>query len=156
MKSKLWSSVFVLLLAMNMGAAIMFGLHYVKTRSTSDPKECPLVSNDNHLYSLLGLTPEQQASISPLARDFHENIGKLSSEIHEKRNIMISMLEQDPVDMDHVILIRKEILSIQSTIQQSVFEHLLKMKAILNPDQKTVFFQALRQSFITQNLHSYQ
>ena len=143
----------MLLLAMNIGAAIMFGLHFVQTRSAGDPKECPLVSNDNHLYSLLGLTPEQQASISPLARDFHENIGKLSSEIHEKRNIMISMLEQDPVDMDQVTLIRKEILSIQSTIQQGVFEHLLKMKEMLNPEQRQVFFKALRQSFITQNLH---
>ena len=156
MKSKIWNSVFVLLLAMNIGAAIMFGLHFVQTRSAGDPKDCPLVSNDNHLYALLGLSPEQQASISPLARDFHENIGKLSREIHEKRNSMISMLEQDPVDMDQVTLIRKEILSIQSTIQQGVFEHLLKMKEILTPDQRKVFFQALRQSFITQNLHCNQ
>ena len=143
----------MLLLAMNIGAAIMFGLHFVQTRSAGDPKECPLVSNDNHLYALLGLSPEQQALISPLARDFHGNLGKLSSEIHEKRNSMISMLEQDPVDMDHVSRIRNEILSIQSTIQQSVFEHILQMKEILNPEQRQVFFKALRQSFITKNLH---
>lgn len=142
----------MLLLAMNIGAATMFGLHFVQTRSAGDPKGCPLVSNDNHLYALLGLTPDQQASISPLARDFHENIGKLSSEIHEKRNGMIAMLEQDPVDMDHVNRIRKEILSIQSTIQQNVFEHILKMKEILNPEQRQIFFKALRQSFLTQNL----
>jgi len=153
MKGKIWISVLVLSLSMNIGIATMFGLRFVQTKKADLSQKCPFSSNDTHLYTLLGLTPEQQAEITPLARDFHEHIGKLSSEIHQKRNSMIAMMEQDPVDMDQVNLLRKEMQSIQFTLQQQVFEHILKMKQMLKPEQQEVFFQALRQSFIPQNVH---
>jgi len=153
MKGKIWISVLVLSLAMNIGVATMFGLRFMQTNKADTPQKCPFSSNDTHLYTLLGLTPEQQAEIAPLARGFHENIGKLSSEIHQKRNSMIAMMEQDPVDMDQVNLLRKEMQSLQSLLQQQVFEHILKMKQMLKPEQGKIFFQALRQSFIPQNVH---
>jgi len=152
MKSKIFSSVLVLLLAMNIGAATMFGLRLIKTRSAGAPKECPLITKDTYLFTLLGLSQEQLALITPMARDFHEELDKLSIEIHEKRNIMIDMMEQDPVDMEQVNLVRKEMLAIQSTIQQRVFEHIMKMKQVLNPEQGKEFFKALRQSMIAHNL----
>jgi len=156
MNGKIWISVLVLSLAMNIGVATMFGLRFVQTKMTDDPQKCPFSSNDAHLYTLLGLTPEQQAAITPLARDFHEHIGELSSEIHQKRNSMIAMMEHDPVDMDQVNRIRKEMQSLQSTLQQHVFEHILKMKQMLQPEQRIVFFQALRQNFSPQNVHSHE
>jgi Spy/CpxP family protein refolding chaperone len=154
MKGKIWISVLVLSLAMNIGVATMFGLRFVQAKKAATPQECPFSPNDAHLYALLGLTPEQQTAITPLARDFHEHIGKLSGEIHQKRNLMIAMMEQDPVDMDQVNLLRKEMQSLQSTLQQQVFEHILKMKQMLKPEQRNVFFQALRQNFIPRNAHA--
>ena len=153
MKGKILISVLVLSLAMNFGVAAMFGRHFVQTKTADNPQNCPFSSNDDHLYTLLGLTPEQQESITPVARDFHENIDKLSSEIHQKRNIMLTMMEQDPVDMDRVNLVKKEMLSLQFTLQQQVFDHILEMKHMLKPEQGKVFFQALRQSFITQDVN---
>jgi Spy/CpxP family protein refolding chaperone len=156
MKGKIWILVLVLSLAMNIGVATMFGLRLVQAKKAATPQECPFSPNDTHLYTLLSLTPEQQTAITPLARDFHEHIGNLSGEIHQKRNLMIAMMEQDPVDMDQVNLLRKEMQSLQFTLQQQVFEHILKMKQMLKPEQRNVFFQALRQSFIPQVAHANQ
>ena len=153
MKNKIWVSVLAVSLAMNIGVATMFGLRFFQNSRTDHAKECSFVSSDNPLYLLLGLSPEQLATIQPMAHDFHEKIGKLSGEIHEKRNLMISMMEQEPVEMEQVNRIRKEMASIQATIQQDVFDHILKMKQVLTPAQKEVFFQSLRQSFITQNFN---
>ena len=154
MKGKIWISVLVLSLAMNIGVAAMFGLRLVQTKKADPPQDCLFSSSDAHLYTLLGLTPEQQGAITPLARDFHEYIGKLSSEIHQKRNLMIAMMEQDPIDMDQVNLLRKEMQSLQAILQQQVFEHILKMKQMLTPEQRNVFFQALRQNLIPRNAHA--
>lgn len=65
---------------------------------------------------------------------------------------MMSLMEQDNVDMAHANQVRQGILELQSTMQQMVFDHILQMKQILNQDQKKQFFQAMRQSFIQQNL----
>lgn len=154
MKSKIWMSVLVLSLAMNIGVVTVFGLRFVQTNKTDNLKKCPFSSTDEHLFKLLGLTPAQQEAITPLAQKFHENIGRMSDEIHQKRTVMIALMEQDPVDMDDVNLVRKEMQSLQFTLQQQVFEHILKMKQVLNPEQRHVFFQALRQSFLPENVHA--
>jgi hypothetical protein len=156
MKNKILISLVAASLAMNFGVAAMFGLRFIQTRSADTQKGCPLVSNDDHLYSLLGLSPDQLASIKSIAEKFHENAGKLSNEIHEKRDIMMSMMEQDDVDMSQVNQVRQGILSLQATMQQMVFDHILQMKKALNPDQKKLFFQALRRSFIPQSLNCSQ
>jgi hypothetical protein len=153
MKSKIWIFVFVLSLAMNIGVATIFGLRFVQTKGAGVTRECPFSSNDTYLFTLLGLSQEQLVLVTPLAHNFHEEIDKLSNDVQEKRNIMISMLEQDSFDREHVDLTIKELLSIQSAIQQLVFEHILEMKQMLRPEQRKVFFEALRQSFIAQNLN---
>ncbi len=152
MKNKILISVLAASLAMNLGVAAMFGLRFIQTRSVTPPKGCPLVSNDDRLYSLLGLSSDQLASIAPLAQKFHEKIDALSNEIHGKRDIMMSLMEQDDVDMAQANQVRQGILKLQSTMQQMVFDHILQMKQILNQDQKKQFFQVMRRSFIQQNL----
>lgn len=148
MKNKILMSVLAVSLAMNLGVAAMFGLRFLQTRSATPPAGCPFVSNDDRLYSLLGLSSDQLASITPLAQKFHEKIGALSNEIHDKRDVMMSLMEQDDVDMHRANQVRRGILELQSTMQQMVFDHILQMKQILNQDQKKRFFQVMSQSFI--------
>jgi len=153
MKNKIWIFVLMLSLAMNVGVATMFGLRFVQIKNADNSNRCPLVAKDTYLFTLLDLSQKQLALITPLAYDFHEELGKMSSEVHEKRNAMIAMMEQEPIASDQVNRIRQEIAVLQSTIQQRVFEHILKMKEILSQEQKQVFFKALRQRFLTQNLN---
>lgn len=89
--------------------------------------------------------------MKPLPRDFHENIDKISSEIHAKCDRMMSMMEHDDVDMVKANQTRQDILSLQATLQQTVFEHILHMKQLLNENQKKLLFQAMRQSLAQQN-----
>lgn len=138
-------------LAMNLGVAAMFGQRFFKTRPVNNSIGCPIISNDDRLHALLGLSPAQLTAMKPLARDFHENIDKISSEIHAKRDRMMSMMEDDDVDMVKANQTRQDILSLQATLQQTVFEHILHMKQLLNENQKKLLFQAMRQSLAQQN-----
>jgi hypothetical protein len=153
MKNKILLSVLVVSLAMNIGVASMFGLRWVQTRAVDPPKGCSFAVKDSHLFTLLGLSAEQSALIMPMAHQFHEHIDKLSGEIHQKRNLMLTLMEQEPIANDQINRIRLEIAALQASMQQQVFEHILHMKKQLNPDQKQIFFKALRRSFITQNLN---
>jgi Spy/CpxP family protein refolding chaperone len=156
MKNKILISLLTASLAMNLGVAAMFGQKLFQTSNTSSQKTCPFSSDDNPLYKLLNLSPEQLGVIKSIAIDFHQNIGKLSSEVQEKRTVMMAMMEQNEVDLDKVNAVRQDIWSLQSKIQQTVFEHILQMKKILTPEQRKIFFQTMRQSFVQQSLNCSQ
>ncbi|WP_428563642.1 MAG: Spy/CpxP family protein refolding chaperone [Solidesulfovibrio sp. DCME] len=151
MKNKILISVLAASLAMNLGVAAMFGLRLIQTKNDGNSKACPFVSNDERLYTMLGLTPDQLASIKPLAEKFHSNIEKLSADIHVKRDDMISIIDCDAVDMVLASQVRQEILGLQSILQENVFTHILQVKQVLTPDQRQLFFQIIRRSFIPQS-----
>lgn len=131
----------------------MFGQKLFQTSNTSSQKTCPFSSDDNHLYKILKLNAEQLDAIKSIAVDFHQNIGNLSNEVQVKRTVMMSMMEQDDIDLGKVDAVRQDIWSLQSKIQQTVFEHILQMKKILTPEQRKIFFQTMRQIFGQQSLN---
>lgn len=153
MKNKIFISLLTASLAMNLGVAAMFGQKLFQTRNTFSQKNCPFSSDDNPLYKLLKLNSEQLDAIKSIAVDFHQNIGNLSNEVQVKRTVMMSMMEQDDIDLGKVNAVRQDIWSLQSKIQQTVFEHILQMKKILTPEQRKIFFQTMRQSFVQQSLN---
>ena len=147
MKNKILISVLTASLAMNVGIAAMFGQKLFQTKAATSERYCPFSSNDNPLYGLLHLNPEQLDYIKPIAGDFHQAIRRLSHEVQEKRSVMMALLERDDIDLSKIEIVRHAIGSLQSQIQQIVFEHILQMKKILTPEQRKVFFQTMRQSF---------
>lgn len=153
MKNKILISLLTASLAMNLGVAAMFGQKLLQTRNISSQKTCPFSSDDNQLYKLLKLNSEQLDAIKSIAVDFHQNIKNLSNDVQVKRTVMMSMMEQNEVDFDKVNAVRQDIWSLQSKIQQTVFEHILQMKKILTPEQRKIFFQTMRQSFVQQSLN---
>jgi len=152
MKSKLLISLLTASLAMNIGIAAMFGQKLFQTPMSTSQRYCPFSSDDNPLYKLLHLKPDQLEAIKSIAGDFHQNIEKLSMEVQQKRTAMMSMMERDDIDYQTVNAERKDIWQLQSNIQQIVFEHILQMKKILTPEQRKLFFQTMRQSFVQQAL----
>ena len=153
MKKKILLSILLVSLAMNVGVAAVLGLRSMHNKNAATSPGCPFVTKDAHLFTTLGLSPGQLARITPLAHEFHEELGKLSGEIHEKRNLMIATMEQEPVANDQLNRQRQEIAVLQASLQQRVMAHILQMKTLLSPEQQKIFFQALRQSFLTQNFN---
>jgi Spy/CpxP family protein refolding chaperone len=151
MKNKVLISLLTASLAMNVGIAAMFGQKIFQARTVTSGRYCPFSSDDNPLYSLLNLNSEQLASVKYIAEDFHQTIEKLSSEVQEKRDAMMALMERDDVDLKEIDTVRHDIWSLQSQIQQIVFEHILQMKKMLTPEQRKVFFQAMRHSFSRQS-----
>lgn len=156
MKNKVLISLLTASLAMNIGVAAMFGQKLFQARAVTNERYCPFSSDDNPLYNLLNLSTDQLNSIKSIAVDFHRTIGTLSNEVQGKRTVMMSLMERDDVDLHQLETVRHDIWALQSQIQQIVFEHILQMKQILTPEQRKVFFQAMRQSFSRQSLNCSQ
>lgn len=152
MKSKFLIFLLTASLAMNIGIATMFGQKLFQKQTSTSQRYCPFSSDDNPLYKLLNLTPDQLGAIKSIAGDFHQSIEKLSMEVQEKRTAMMSLMERDDIDYQTLNAQRKDIWQLQSIIQQIVFEHILQMKKILTPEQRKIFFQTMRQSFVQQAL----
>jgi Spy/CpxP family protein refolding chaperone len=151
MKNKVMISLLTASLAMNIGVAAMFGQKIFQAKAVTNERYCPFSTNDNPLYNLLNLSSDQLGSIKSIAGDFHQTIARLSNEVQEKRSVMLSLMEKDGVDMNQIEIVRHDIGSLQSQIQQIVFEHILQMKKLLTSEQRKVFFQAMRQSFPRQS-----
>lgn len=147
-------TVFLLLVcsvALNLGFAGTYGFNMLSRSKATPPSDCPFTSEYTHLYTALGLNQTQLERIEPLARGFHEKAATISKEIVEQRNRLVDEMTRETVDMDTLDAIHEDIAVHQNTMQQLVVLHILDMKQIMNPEQRSRFFEAMRRSFKAQN-----
>jgi Spy/CpxP family protein refolding chaperone len=145
MKSKWFTVVLILSLAINAGVFVSVGYHYYVNASTPSTAPCPMSPGDSHLYQSLGLSNAQLAKIDPLARRFHGRVAELGAAMEEKKVALVTLLQENgnPVKIENL---RKEMAGLQDEIQKEVIMHITEVKKILDPDQQRRFFGLMRQS----------
>ena len=145
MKSKWFTVVLILSLAINAGVFVSVGYHYYVNASTPSTAPCPMSPGDSHLYQSLGLSNAQLAKIDPLARRFHGRVAELGAAMEEKKVALVTLLQENgnPVKIENL---RKEMAGLQDEIQKEVITHITEVKKILDPDQQRRFFGLMRQS----------
>ncbi len=145
MRSKWFTIILLLSLAVNVGVIITLGYHYYHNTSLKPSVPCPMSPGDSHLYQSLGLSKAQLSEMEPLAQKFHERLGELGSRMEEKKKALTDLLqkESDPASIEHL---RKEMAGIQDEIQKEVISHIMESKKILDPIQQQRFFDLMRQS----------
>jgi Spy/CpxP family protein refolding chaperone len=143
MKSKWWSSVFILSLAINIAAFSVAGYNYYCSAFPSS-FSCPISPGDRHFYQELGLSPPQLARMEPLAREFHSGVEALMVEMHEKTGMLPSLLMEENAGQHAVESLRKEIAKLQDEIQKKFIDHIRDIKDILDEEQEKRFFRILR------------
>jgi len=145
MKSKWFTVVLILSLAINAGVFVSMGYHYYVNASTPSTAPCHMSPGDSHLYQSLGLSNAQLAKIDPLARRFHGRVAELGAAMEEKKVALVTLLQENgnPVKIENL---RKEMAGLQDEIQKEVIMHITEVKKILDPDQQRRFFGLMRQS----------
>ena len=146
MKNRWIAMLLVLSLAMNTAVLTVAGYkYYMRNRDLS---EATLHSRERnyHFYEKLGLTPVQLAKMNPMANTFHKSLKSLHSDMEAKKNAMINLLSGENVSPAKIEEIRKEMATIQDSIQKVVIAHVLDVKAVLNPIQRKRFFELLGKS----------
>lgn len=145
MKKSLLLSFLAVSLAMNVGVAAMLGLGAGRLERDKTAKASPLAACDEHLYTLLGLSQEQTASLAPEVEAFHERVAALSNSMHERRNSLIALLERDQVEQAELERAGRDMASLQASMQQNFIGHILRMKQVMNEEQREQFFRMMRQ-----------
>jgi len=145
MRSKWFTIIMLLSLAVNAGVLVTLGYHYYHNTSLKPSAPCPMSPADSHLYQSLGLSKVQLSRMEPLAQKFHERLGELGSRMEEKKEALTDLLqkESDPASIEHL---REEMAGIQDEIQKEVISHIMESKKILDPNQQQRFFDLMRQS----------
>ena len=145
MKSRWFTIVLFLSLAVNAGVLASMGYHYYRNVSLTPSAPCPLSPEDSHLYQSLGLSNFQLSKMEPLAQKFHGRLGELGALMEEKKEALIAFLQKDsdPVSIENL---RKEMAAIQDDIQKEVITHIMESKKILDPQQQQRFFDLMRQN----------
>ena len=66
--------------------------------------------------------------------------------MNEKKDTMINLLGSGGVKPNRIDTLRREMTAIQGDIEKTVIDHVLDVKAILDPSQRERFFDLLRKS----------
>ena len=154
MRSKWFTVVLVLSLAVNAGVLATMGYHYYCDASPIPSAPCPMSPEDSHLYRSLGLSDLQLSKMEPLARSFHGRLAKLGTAMEEKKESLVNLVSQKDVDPGKVEGLRKEMAGIQDEIQNEVIVHITETKKILDPKQPQRLFDLMRQSMVRNTLAS--
>jgi hypothetical protein len=144
MRSNWLTGILILSLAVNAAVLGTLGYHYFIKQPQRDSVTC-FSTGDGHLYQSLGLTGGQLEKIEPLAHAFHGHMDEMKASVEQKKDLLIDLLQrgEDPGQID---ALRKEMASIQDTIQKEVIAHIADIKQILNSKQQEQFFSLMRQS----------
>jgi Spy/CpxP family protein refolding chaperone len=147
MRSKWFTFLLILSLAINVTVLATIGYHYYQNTCLVSSAPCPISPGDGHLYLSLGLSNDQLSRMEPLARKFHARLGELAALMEQKKETLIALLQKDsdPAGIENV---RKEMAGIQDEIQREVITHIMESKKILDPDQRQRFFHLMRHSMI--------
>jgi Spy/CpxP family protein refolding chaperone len=146
MKNRWIAMILVLSLAMNTAALAVGGYNWYCGRHLSSTALHSPDKREHHFYEVLGLTPDQLAKVTPMAATFHESLKSLQSEMGEKKEAMINLLEGEGAPPTRIEALRMEMAAIQDGIQKTVIAHVLDVKEILDAGQQERFFDLLRRS----------
>jgi len=143
----------ILSLSLAMNAAVLAVAGHNYYGSGRRPAETAGHPHDvaHHFYKVLGLSTIQLEKMAPLADSFHDRLKNLHSQMGEKKEVMIHLLESEGESPTRIEALRKEMAAIQDGIQKTVIAHVLDVKQILDSGQRKRFFDLLRRSMTQDN-----
>ncbi|MEW5764092.1 MAG: Spy/CpxP family protein refolding chaperone [Acidobacteriota bacterium] len=92
----------------------------------------------------LGLSPAVQARWDENFEGFRSRMDALRAELRAEREKMLVLLASDDCTPEALSLHRARLQDLTDRLFQTVTEHLLEQKKLLNPEQRKRFFAALR------------
>lgn len=148
-----WMNMVVIVsVAMNAAFIAAAGYGFFHNRSTPSPGMSFHSKKSHHFYEVLELSQTQLAQMMPLAASFHEQLDRLHAEMEIRKEDMVNILREKEGAEERVEQLRREMATIQDTIQKLVIAHILDVKTILDSSQQERFFKLLHES-MTQEHH---
>ena len=141
MKENFKTLLFLASIALN----LVFIATYVTYKLPSSSGEQLQSIPKGPLFLELGLTPEQTSRVKAEREKFHARLQELGKEIKARQIELIHLLAAIPPDHKAIEKKQEEIQSLQGTVQDRVIVHLLQQSAVMTPEQRTRFFQLIKE-----------
>jgi Spy/CpxP family protein refolding chaperone len=135
--------VLVLLFSIILNAVFIGSYAAHKLALVSGAKQADNLKNP--LYLQLDLSAEQLERFTAERDKFHGNLRELGQEIRSKQVELIDLLAIDSPDHQTIESKQREIHALQTEVQDRVIVHFLQESALLNPEQRTLFFQLIKE-----------
>jgi Spy/CpxP family protein refolding chaperone len=96
---------------------------------------------------LITLTKEQKRQVEDIRRDFLPKVEGIRQSLRAKRLQLNELLFAEVPDLKTIAAKSNEISTLQATLEREVIDHILQEKELLSPEQKSEFYQVIRNEF---------
>lgn len=90
-------------------------------------------------WQLLNLSPEQQAKMQDIRREFQINTANIREELKFAEQDLRAEINNDPIDRQKVDALLQNISTLKRKLGDAAIQNLLAIKAILTPEQREKF-----------------
>jgi Spy/CpxP family protein refolding chaperone len=136
----------VLLFSIILNAVFVGSYAAHKLALVSGAKQADNLKNPPFLQ--LDLSAEQLERFTAERDKFHGNLRELGQAIRSKQVELIDLLATDNPDHQAIESKQGEIHAMQTAVQDRVIVHFLQASAQLNPEQRTRFFQLIKERIV--------
>jgi Spy/CpxP family protein refolding chaperone len=139
MKENLKTILFIASVALNTIFAVTYVTYKLPTLAGVD-QPVP----EGPLFLQLDLTADQLPRFKAERDKFHTRLQELGQDIKSRQLEFIDLLGTTPPDQQAIKRKQEEIQRLQAAVQDRVIVHVLQESALLDPEQRTRFFQLIK------------
>ena len=143
MKSQAMRLLFVLSIAINLGAVSAIGWHHFGRGAPESAAGGGAPPDTPSLGDELELTAEQSREFDRLYADLEERVAAGRERMRERRRALFEILRAPSPDAAALDAVLVEIGGVQAGVQRAVAEYLLAQARLLSQDQRARFVEAL-------------
>jgi len=96
---------------------------------------------------LINLSEGQKRQVEDIRRDFLPRVAGIRQALRQRRLELNDLLFTEPRDMQAIESKSRDISKLQAQLEREVIDHILQEKELLNPEQKSQFYDVIRAEF---------
>lgn len=155
MNKKLFVIIFVVSVAINLGAVVTLAYYWLTERGPQewDRMPPPLMAREPNwegspLKHMLNLTDEQIVKMNAKQEEMRSKMHSLADELFMKRKELMALLTETELDNAKADTLIKEIAALQVRLELQIFKHFSELKKILTPEQYERLFTLFDRQFM--------
>ena len=131
-------------LALNLGiiGTLIYWRHQAKQHLAALEEAPPLRLGEAWRHQL---TPEQRQSLRGCIQPHSRQVRAMREELMTKRQELFQLMKEQPEKWDSIREKLQEINRLQGGMEEKMVRHLLEVQSQLQPEQRTLFLQAVEQ-----------
>ncbi|OCX53462.1 hypothetical protein BEL04_03940 [Mucilaginibacter sp. PPCGB 2223] len=146
LKNRMWGFIVGVLVLANI--ATLAGFWYLKLHTDiNKPADTPRGQENTKSFIIaqLGLNQSQQQAYGELVQHHRQNVGLIQERLHEAKDAFFNSLSDTKTTQVQLDSLSAHIVACESKLDMLTYEHLKKVRALCNDQQKEKFDNIIKQ-----------